>query len=574
MLMYSRAALAVLLAVALLVVLPAQAAHPLASRGTGGAVASSERAATAVGLAILRAGGNAADAAVATALALAVVYPPAGNLGGGGFAVSRFGDEITALDFRETAPAGASREMFMDRTGEPIPGRSWVGPLAAGVPGSPAGLYELHRRHGRLPWSSVVEPAIQLADRGFQVSDRLAREIAGEAELLATFEETAAVWLPEGDPPEAGSTMRLQQLATTLQSYAADGPQAITQGPAAAAIEAVCTRHGGILRAEDLAAYRPVWREPVVFSAFGWQVASMPLPSSGGIILGQTCALLERLGWPKLPRFGADRVHLLAEVWRRAFADRFLLGDPRTTEADAVHLLASDWLGRRARQIDVTHATPSRAVRPWPAEQVVEPAATTHLSVVDGDGNAVSLTTTLNGRFGCGLLVPGVGILLNNEMDDFTVAPGQPNQFGLVQGDANTVGPGKRMLSSMAPVVAWRGSEVLVLGARGGSKIPTSTAQVLLNVVVDGDELQAAVNRPRVHHQWLPDEILVEPDALSPETIRNLELRGHTVRVMEEPVSRRNAKVNVVRWLGDGKAEAAADPRGPAVAGVVQPLPQ
>jgi gamma-glutamyltranspeptidase/glutathione hydrolase len=550
---------------------PLWGAHPRSVRGSGGAVASAERAATDVGLQVLRDGGNAVDAAVATALALAVVHPGAGNLGGGGFAVVRFGTEIDTLDFRETAPASASRDMYLGGDGEPVSERSWVGPLAAGVPGSPVGLYELHGRYGRLPWQRVVSPAERLAGDGFVVSERLAHEIEGSLGLLQRFPETADVWLPGGSPPAAGSVMRLPQLAATLRNYRNEGPSALTQGAAAVAIETVAHRYGGVLRVEDLAAYRAVWRPPVLFDAFGWKCASMSLPSSGGIILGQTFAMLERLSWAELPRFGADRAHLLAEVWRRSFADRYRLGDPRTTQADALELLDSGWLDRRAREIRLHRATPSDKVRPWTEEDLREAAATTHLSVIDAAGNAVALTTTLNGRFGCGLLVPGVGILLNNEMDDFAAAPGRPNEYGLVQGEANAVGAGKRMLSSMAPIVAWRGEELLVLGARGGSKIPTSTAQVFLNVVVDRDDLQAAVDRPRVHHQWRPDVLMIEPDSLSPETVRVLTQRGHSLEEMA--TAEKQPKVNAAQRIPGGVLAAAADPRGPGVAGVVVPVP-
>ncbi len=544
----------------------ADAVHPEAVRGSGGAVASAAPAATEAGLEILRAGGNAADAAVATALALAVVHPRAGNLGGGGFAVTRFGGEVKSLDFRETAPADATRNMFLDKRGEPRPDASLIGPLAAGVPGSPAGLYELHRELGRLPWADVVAPAVRLARDGFTVNRRLERGIAENDELLLKFPETAAVWLPNGKPPAAGSTMRLPDLAATLEAYGARGAAAITEGPIAAAVELVARRHGGVLRAADLAAYRPVWREPVQFEAFGWQVASMPLPSSGGIILGQTCGLLERLDWARYPRFSADRFHLLAEVWRRAYSDRVLLGDPRTSAASASQLLAGSWLDHRAGGIRVAKTTTSDRVRPWSRDAVPEPGETTHLSVVDGDGNAVSLTTTLNGSFGCGLLVPGAGFILNNEMDDFTTAPGQPNLYGLMQGEANEVGPGKRMLSSMTPTIAWNGTRVIVLGSPGGSRIPTATAQVLLNLIVDGDELQAAVDRDRIHHQWMPDILFTEIYALSPETAKELERRGHELQVVLEM-----GEVVPVMGEAGGQVQAAQDPRGPGSAGVVRP---
>jgi gamma-glutamyltranspeptidase/glutathione hydrolase len=411
-----------------------------------------------------------------------------------------------------------------------------------------------------------VEPAIKLARDGFIVDRRLEERAVANLELLSRFPETAAVWLPGGKPPVAGSTMRLPELAATLEAYAMKGTPAITEGPIAAAVELAARRHGGVLRAADLAAYRPVWREPVRFEAFGWQVASMPLPSSGGIILGQTCGLLERLEWGKYPRFGADRYHLLAEVLRRSYADRVLLGDPRTSLANAAQLLDPEWLDIRAESIKIGKATPSARVRKWSRDIAPEPKETTHLSVMDGEGNAVSLTTTLNGSFGCGLLVPGAGFLLNNEMDDFATAPGRPNLYGLIQGEANSVGPGKRMLSSMTPTIAWRGQQVIVTGSPGGSTIPTATAQVLLNLIVDGDVLQAAVDRARVHHQWMPDMLRVEPEALSPETARALERRGHELRTVLKL-----GETHSVRGMVGGEFHAAQDPRGPGGAGVVTP---
>jgi gamma-glutamyltranspeptidase/glutathione hydrolase len=542
------------------------AADPGAARGSGGAVSSAVPAATDAGLEILKAGGNAADAAVATALALAVVHPQAGNLGGGGFAVVRFNDKVESLDFRETAPAEARPRMYLDSHGEPKPEASLVGPLAAGVPGSPAGLYELHQRYGRLEWQAVVAPALRLARDGFVVTRRLEHALAESVDLLRRFPESEAVWLPNGRPPSAGETMKLPELASTLEAYSERGAPAIMEGPIAAAIEVAVRRHGGIIRAADLDAYRPVWRLPIRFEAYGWQVASMPLPSSGGIILGETFGMLERVGWAGMPRFGADRDHYLVEVWRRAYADRFLLGDPRTSKASAPQLLDPAWLDLRAAEILPGKASDSEKVEPWSRDLVAESAETTHLSVIDGDGNAVSMTTTLNGRFGCGLVVRGVGFFLNNEMDDFAVAPGRPNLYGLVQGEANAVGPGKRMLSSMTPTIAWRGNEVIVLGSPGGSRIPTATAQVLLNLIVDGDELQAAVDRARIHHQWMPDVVFVEMYAVSPETAAVLDRRGHELRVVEQI-----GEVSAVRGEAGGLVAAAQDPRGPGGGGVVKP---
>ncbi|HEV2855346.1 MAG TPA: gamma-glutamyltransferase [Thermoanaerobaculia bacterium] len=559
----------------LLFPLSAWSASVPAPAGTGGAVASADPQATAAGLEILRAGGNAVDAAVATALALAVVYPEAGNLGGGGFAVVRMGGDFQALDFRETAPAKARRDMYLDAQGQPVENASLVGPLAAGVPGSPAGLHELQRRFGRLRWPKVVAPARRLAAEGFRVS-RYLHDLLNKEEsrkLLLRFPETARVWLPNGphhEPPAVGSLLKIPDLAATLDRYAQQGPGAITGGAVAAAVEKASGAHGGVLTAADLAAYKPVWRTPLTFEAFGWKLTSMPLPSSGGVILGQTLGILERLDWGKLPRFGADRDHLLAEALRRSFADRFLLADPSTTRATEAQLLSPQWLDRRAREIDPRHALASTQVKPWPgapgAQADTGSGETTHLSAVDRDGNLVSLTTTLNGLFGCGLWVPGAGFFLNNEMDDFATAPGKPNLFGLLQGEANAVAPGKRMLSSMSPVIAWKGKEAYALGGRGGSRIPTNTLQVLLNLLVDGDSLQAALDRPRLHHQWLPDRLDAEPDALSPETRAELERRGHKVEI-----SAVAAKIHAVHLLPDGRVEAASDPRGSGLGSVVDP---
>lgn len=527
-------------------------------------MASASPAATGVGLEILAAGGNAVDAAVAVALALAVVHPQAGNLGGGGFAVVRVGSSIGALDFREAAPRAARREMFLDARGNPVPNLSLVGGLAVGVPGSPAGLFELHRRFGRLPWAQVVAPAVRLAG-GFVVSERLAAEIEAEAKLLRRFAATARVWLPNGAPPRAGLTMQLPRLAEALQAYGEQGPAALVEGPRAAAIARATRASGGVLTAADLASYRPIWREPVSFRAFGWELAGMPLPSSGGVIMGQTCGMLERREWQLLPQGSPARLHLLVEAWRRAYADRVLLGDPTTTQVAIEQLLAPRWLDLRAAAIDLDRATPSAALAPYvPAPG--ESPETTHLSVVDADGNAVALTTTLNGSFGSGVLVPEIEMLLNNEMDDFATAPGRPNLYGLIQGEANAVGAGKRMLSSMTPTLAWRAEEVLALGSPGGSRIPTATTQVLLAILVDGSALEDAISRPRLHHQWQPDEVLWEEGGIPAGVRGELERRGH--RLVARP---RLGEVHAVRRAASRRLEAAADPRGPGAAGVVLP---
>jgi len=526
------------------------------------AVACAAPAAAEAGATILREGGNAVDAAVATALALAVVHPQAGNLGGGGFAVVRLGETIAALDFRETAPAAATHDMYLGADGRPVADRSLVGALAVGVPGSPAGLFELHRRFGALPWARVVAPAEKLARKGFAVTPRLAEEIAEEHDLLARVAPTAAVWLPGGRPPQVGRRLKLPGLAATLAAYAREGPQAITTGWRAAVIAASLRSQGGILTAADLAAYAPVWREPLRCTAGGWEVASMPLPSSGGLILAESIGMLERLRWATQPRGSEQRAHLLAEVLRRAYADRFLLGDPATAQAGPRELLDPAWLDRRTASIDRRAAGPSADVKPWTSRS--EAPQTTHLSVIDGKGNAVALTTTLNGTFGCGILVPEVGFLLNNEMDDFAAAPGEPNFYGLVQGEANAVGPGKRMLSSMTPTVAWRGDEVLALGSPGGSHIPSTTLQVLLNVALDGDGIAAAVEHRRLHHQWQPDRLSYEKGALDEEALAGLSRRGHALREV-----RALGEVHAVQRAADGTVAAVADRRGPGAVAIV-----
>jgi gamma-glutamyltranspeptidase / glutathione hydrolase len=583
---------------------PAPARRLAGGEGGGapaGAVASGHREATAAGLAVLRDGGNAVDAAVATALALAVVYPEAGNLGGGGFALvmtrvrqprddrqPRDGrqprDEsppgkLAALDFRETAPAAAGRDMYLDAARRPVPDASRVGPLAAGTPGSPRGLYELHRALGRLAWARVVAPAIRLARDGFEVDSHLHDLLAAAAQrrLLGRFPESAAIWLPGGQALPAGRRLRLPALAATLARYAEQGPAAITAGPVAAAVAAASRRHGGVLSAGDLAGYRPVWRQPLRFSAFGWQLTTMPLPSAGGIVLGQSSAMLERLGWGALPRDGADRAHLLAEAFRRAFADRVLLGDPATSLATPAQLLDPRWIAARVAGIDRARATPSATLAPWSAAAAATAAAaaaggagdddageTTHLSTADGEGNAVALTTTLNGLFGCGLYVPEIGFL-NNEMDDFAAAPGPAGAPAAAPpAAANAIAPGKRMLSSMTPTIAWRDGELIVLGGRGSLRIPTATTQVLFDLLVDHDALQAALDRPRLHHQGLPDRLEAEPGALSAATVRELERRGHRV-VAARPEDA--CRVTAVRRLADGSFEAAVDPRGAAAVG-------
>jgi gamma-glutamyltranspeptidase/glutathione hydrolase len=526
---------------------------PSAGAGEVG-VATAEADATRVALTLLADGGNAVDAAVGAAIALAVVHPEAGNLGGGGFAIVHIDDQIAALDFRETAPAAATATMYLDANDAPLPDASRVGPLAAGVPGSPAGYHELHRRFGRLPWRDVVAPAIALARDGFEISWQTAATLAGYRDRLERFPESAARWLPGGVPPGAGERIRLPALAATLTGYAERGPKAITAGATATAIEAASRRHGGILTAADLDAYRPVWRQPLRFESHGWSFAAMPLPSSGGLLVAEALALLERLGYGALPRDSAARAHLLIEAWRRAFADRFDLGDRAGSEAALEALLVPARLDRLAATIDLRRAARSSQIRS--ARPAAEPTETTNISVVDAEGGAIALTTTLNDLFGCGLWVPEAGLFLNSEMDDFATAPGVPNLYGLMQGSANRVHPGRRPLSSMSPTVGWRGTERIAIGGRGGSRIPTAVVQTLLSLW-DGDSASAAVARRRLHHQWLPDRVEIEKGALGARPIADLQVRGHE---FDQPVH--TGKVNLVVRRADGSIDAGGDPRG------------
>ena len=545
--MGSRSTLTALAAL-LVVTAPAIGASPR------GAVASSDPRATAAGIAMLESGGNAVDAAVATALALAVVFPEAGNLGGGGFAVVRVDGVVHALDFREVAPASARPDMFLDAAGNPVSGASLYGPLATGVPGSPAGYHELQRRYGKLPWKRVVAPAIALARDGFALSARSAKTLAEKRDVLARFPEARREFLPGGIPRGAGDRLRLPELAQSLAAYAERGPDALVRGDVAAAIERAVRSEGGVLTAADLAAYRPVWREPLAFERFGWSFAAMPLPSSGGVIVGETLGILERRGWSKLERGSVERTQLLVEALRRAYADRFDLADPASSAATTAELLDPAWLDRRAAGISFTHTTSSESVHPFPEKPAPEPSHTTNVSVIDADGNAVDLTTTLNDLYGCGLWVPGFGFL-NDEMDDFTTAPGHPNDYGLIQGSANQVLPGHRPLSSVSPMVLSRGKETVAIGGRGGSAIPTAVLQVLLDLW-EGDSAEAADARPRIHHQWLPDRLEIERGALPGDVEQRLKSLGYELTPLVHA-----AEVNLVHRRLDGSFEATGDPR-------------
>ena len=496
-------------------------------------VVSTDDYATEIGVYVLRAGGNAVDAAVAVQFALAVVNPAAGNIGGGGFIVLRMADGTTAaLDFREKAPLAATRDMFLDSLGE-LSDRSVVGHLASGVPGSVAGMWEAHQRFGSLPWTFLVAPAVDLAI-GFEVTQRLYNWLEpGHVEALAQFPASAAQFLPRGgQPPPIGDTLRQPDLAATLGRIRDQGRDGFYRGQTADLIVAEMERGGGLMTHEDLASYTAVWREPIAFAYRGHTVLSMPPSSSGGATMAEIANILERYDLRALGFHSPEVIHLYAEAWRRAYADRnHYLADPDFIEIPLARMISAEYGAERASSISTGAATSSIAVAPGIAEARVESPSTTHYSIVDERGNAVAVTTTLNSWYGSKVTVTGAGFLLNNEMDDFSARPGTPNQYGLVQGERNAVEPGKRMLSAMTPsiVLAPDGSVRMVTGTPGGSTIITTVFQTISNVLDFGMNAVQAVNAPRVHHQHLPDEILYERNGLEPATVRALEALGHTV---------------------------------------------
>lgn len=525
-------------------------------------VVSPEPRATAIGVEVLRRGGNAVDAAVAVCFALAVTYPRAGNLGGGGFLLYREnGQTHHGLDFRETAPAALDPASFLDERGRPIPGLSVDGGMAVGVPGSVAGLFEAHRRWGSRPWAALIRPAQRLAREGFVVDAALAEALTLEdTARLAANPDARAIFYKQDRPLREGERLVQRDLAASLARIARRGPEGFYRGPVARAIVAAVVDTGGVVTEQDLAGYRPVMRRPVSGRYRGYRVVSFPPPSSGGVALLQILGMLEGFDVARAGPASSESIHLIAEVCRRVFADRSRwLGDPDHHDNPVERLLSPEYLGSRAADIRLETATPSASVRPGMALPKSR-GETLHVSIADAAGHAVALTTTLNLSFGSGIVAPGTGILLNNEMDDFALAPGVPNSFGLLGGEANAVASGKRPLSSMTPtVVEFSGGgprPALVLGSPGGSAIITSVAQVIVNVIDHGMPLQEAVDAPRFHHQWLPDRIVFEARGLPADVRRNLEARGHELKSEE-----RIGNVNALgvdergRWIG------AADPR-------------
>ena len=542
--------------------MPAPAAEIVVEKG---GLATVSPHATRAGLAVLAGGGNAIDAVVAVSMALAVTHPSAGNIGGGGFLVyyDASADAVWTLDYREIAPAAASRSMYLDPSGEAIQGASTVGPLAAAVPGTIAGLEAMHERFGTLPWKELVTPAISLARDGFawREVDRAHLDEAQQRRRIDRFPSTAAVFFPGGRPLQIGEVLRQPELAATLERIASDGPREFYEGATAGRIIEAMRREGGVISARDLRQYRPVWRAPIRIDYDAYEIFTMAPPSAGGLLLGQMLQILKPYDLPSFGWQTPQYVHLLAEVERRAYLDRNrYLGDPASTRIPYAELFSDQRADLWRASIDLHRATPTTALVADGSE--TGGSETTHFSIVDPFGNIASVTTTLNTFFGSGYVVPEAGFLLNNEMDDFTTAPGKPTAYGLMQGEANAIQPGRKMASSMTPTIVMRdGRPFLVLGSPGGGTIPTTVLQVFLNVTVFGMPAGEAVEAPRFHHQAWPDRIDWERGRADLDFIAALNAMGHATR--EEPPI---GDVHAIHFR-DGRIHLVADTRREGLAG-------
>ncbi|HEY5946950.1 MAG TPA: gamma-glutamyltransferase [Kofleriaceae bacterium] len=523
----------------------------LAGTGKTYMVAAEDELAAQVGRDVLAGGGNAIDAAVATAFALAVSLPTAGNIAGGGFAVVRTGKgKVSALDFRETAPAAATPTMYETAP----PKSSLVGVKAVGVPGSVAGLWELHKKWGTKKWADLIAPAIKIANEGYKVTPRLARVIEFRQKMAPMTGELGDMFMPGGKPVAVGAVVKNPKLAVALERIAKQGPDGFYKGETAKLI-VDAMKDGGLITAKDLAGYKALWREPIRFSYRGKKLVTMPPPSSGGVVLAMTANMLRNIDVGKLGWHSTEHVHRVVEVWRRAFAARNeVLGDPKFVKDMPIAKLVSEKEGDRLAATITERATPSKDV---PA--LLGGTHTTNFCIVDAKGMAVAVTTTLNTGFGSGVMVGG--IVLNNEMDDFATKPGEPNVFGLVQGKANQVEPGKRMLSSMTPTIIEdeKGELFMVVGGQGGPRIITEVWQAISNVIDFGMAPDAAIAAPRFHHQHLPDDVVFEDEAVTKEVDDSLESLGYTL-VWNARERIGGAAQAIVRtqagWAG------AVDPRG------------
>jgi gamma-glutamyltranspeptidase/glutathione hydrolase len=521
-------------------------------------VVSAREEASKIGTEIMQKGGNAFDAMVATEMALAVSFPFAGNLGGGGFMVYRKSNgEVGGIDYREKAPLAAHKDMYLDSLGNVITNMSTVGATAVGVPGTVAGVFEVHDKLGSLPMKEILKPVIELAKKGVVVTEKQARrldrlrerviEVSGDSTKFAQVFKT-------------GDTIKYPKLASTLEKIMENGKDGFYKGEVAEKLASFIQEKGGFITVEDLAKYEAVWRKPVVFEYKDLKITSMSPPSSGGVTINQIFKMMEPYPIAEYGHNSTKAVQLYTEAARRAYADRnYFLGDPDFVEIPLDVLLSKEYLDGRFADFSFEKATPSDKVGHGTIE-IVESMETTHYSIVDDEGNAVSATTTLNGAYGSKLFHPELGFFLNNEMDDFSSKPGVPNMFGLIGAEANNIQPEKRMLSSMTPTIVEKDNELyMVVGTPGGSTIINFVAQTILNVYEFEMSMQEAVNAPRFHHQWLPDMIMFETEGFSEELKTELKEKGYSI--FEGP-SRIGGKVDAIRVLPDGQLEGGADKRG------------
>ncbi|MDZ7690124.1 MAG: gamma-glutamyltransferase [Balneolaceae bacterium] len=526
------------------------------------AVVTAEQRASEVGRQILERGGNAIDAAIAVQFTLAVTLPRAGNIGGGGFMVVHLEDGTTrALDFREKAPSRSTEDMFI-RNGEYQPDLSRRSVLASGVPGVVDGMIKAAERYGHLPLETILEPAIRLAREGYELSWIQARDLNNHAESFKKYESSTAYFTKEiGEPYEEGDLFVQEDLAETLERIARFGRGGFYSGRTAEMIVNEMKKHGGIISYRDLQNYESTWRDPIKATFLGYELNIMPPPSSGSIAIAQILYMIDEHDLKETGFNSPSYIHLVTEAMRRAFADRaYFLGDPDFVNIPTEKLLSESYNTERFQSFNPQKASSSDEIDHGsiPSFQVTESSETTHFSIVDKDGNAVAVTTTLNGSYGNHLAVGGAGFLLNNEMDDFTAQPGEPNMFGLIQGKANAVEPGKRMLSSMSPTIVTRGDSVrMVLGAAGGPRIITATLQNFLNIAVFQMNPMQALTAPRFHHQWLPDQLYYETYGITQDTRRSLTQMGHTLSTTDGI-----GRSHIIYVDEEAKRRGAADPRG------------
>ena len=522
-------------------------------------VVSAKEEASQIGLAILKKGGNAFDAMIATELALAVAYPNAGNIGGGGFMVYRLGSgERGALDYREKAPAKAHRDMYLDKNGKVIADKSTLGALAVGVPGTIAGIFEVYKKFGSLPIGELIQPAIDLARKGVLITELQANFYMNKnVELIKQANNYVT---PFENGWKAGERFKYEELAQTLERIRDNGSYEFYNGETAKRIVSYVQELGGILSLDDLKNYEPQWRTPVTFTYKDYTVNSMPLPSSGGICLAQILKSVEPYNIGQYPHNGEQYIQLLVEAERRAYADRaYYMGDADFVKVPTQQLLSPDYLKERMSSFSWDKASKSTEIAHG---KIVgyESDETTHYSIVDRFGNAVAVTTTLNTNYGSKVYVKGGGFFLNNQMDDFSIKPGEPNTYGLVGSEKNAIAPNKRMLSSMTPtIIEKEGKLFMVIGTPGGSTIITSVLQCFLNVAEYGMTMQQSVSKPRFHHQWLPDDVMYEPKGFASEVIANLKAKGYKPREEHFVII---GKVDAILVQPDGTLEGGADPRG------------